>query len=603
MRFRTRLILTFSIIVITLIFGIMLLFGQYYIQEIKETSMRDLEMLSQAVSYQLEDLVSPMVFIGDFLLSDMNTLSAINTLTEAERFGTAQQYIMRAKHNIQLSLSTYCIDKNFYKVNVFSVYGDLVSSGSISGIENPSALLEQFPDLDKIDAAMGKSILLPPHPDTWNLEAPKTVFSLVRTVRGGTYPCYIEVQKEYSSLEAFFSLYAAGENRIAIVSKDGEVFFSQLTDQQNAYLIDTISLERNKTIDPCIIAQNFFQFDDSLISVRFSSYTNMYIVAALSKDVLANAVSNRIMFTVSVFALICVISIVFIYLASTKLAAPIRKLTLQMEKTTLENMEDEITVEHTSNEIKMLSTEYKKLMQRLSLAASREKQLGMLQQKTQFDALQAQVNPHFIYNVLNMISHYGLSDGNETVCNICDKLAGMLRYSTGTMQRVVTIATEIAYIKQYLYLLKIRYESKLNCEIDINPSIQQQLIPKIVLQQIVENAINHGFKSHSGAMFIALEGWEERGYWFIRINDNGSGFSIESMQTLQKKISEVTEKIMTNDWNMEIDIGGMGLVNAFARMRLLMGEDIVFRYYNKNENAGGAIVEIGAKLNKEVGIE
>lgn len=600
MRFRTRLILTYSIIVIALIFVLMLLFRHYNVQQVEESSKRDLEMISQAVSYQLEEMVTPMIFIGDFLLSDMKTLSAINTLSQAERSGVAQLYIMQAKRDIQASLSTYCVNKNFYKVNVFSDSGDLVSSGQISNINNPSTLLIQFPHLDKVNAAMGKNILLTPHTDTWDIETSKTVISLIRSVRGGTTSCYIEVQKDFAALEEFFSLYAAGNNRIAIVSRDGDVFFSQLSGSQNAYLSNTVIHESSQTADPSIIAQKLTQFDGSLASVEYSSYTDMYIIAAQGRDVFYNAVSSNTLFTAAIFALICVISIAFIYITSMKLAAPLRKLTKQMEQTTLDNIEDKIIVEHPSNEIETLSKAYNHLMERLNQAAFREKQTGMLQIQTHFDALQAQVNPHFIFNVLNMISSYGLVNGSETVCNICDKLAGMLRYSTATSQRVVTIASELTYVRQYLFLLQIRYENKLNCSIETDSCIHQQFIPKIVLQQIIENAVNHGFNDHSGEMIINLKGWTEKGYWIVRISDNGSGFSETSLQLLRKKTEEIQGLILKVDWQREIEIGGMGLINAFARMRLLMGEDFIFRFYNKDGEESGAIVEIGAKMNSEV---
>ena len=596
MRFGTRLIFTYSIIVLALILVLMLLFRQYSVRQVEEASMRDLEIVSQAVSYQLEELVSPMIFIGDFLLSDMKTLAAINTLSEADRSGTAQLYVLQAKRDIQTSLSTYCVNKNFYKVNVFSVRGDIVSSSSIPGTDNPSALVGRFPHLERVDAAMGKNILLTPHPDTWSPDAPKTVFSLIRAVRGGTIPCYIEVQKEFVSLEDFFELYSLSENHIAIISGGGEVFYSQLPTKQNARFSEIVSRDADKSVDPMNIAQELNQFDGSLASVRYSPYMDMYIVAAQSKDDLSKAVSNNTLFIVTVFTLICIISIVFIYLTSKKLAAPIQKLTKQMEQTTFENMDNSVVMKHSSNEIETLNKAYKHLMQRLNQAASREKQIGILQIQTHFDALQAQVNPHFIYNVLNMISHYGLMNGNETICNICEKLAGMLRYSTATSQRVVTIASELAYVNQYLFLLQIRYEDKLNCVIKTDPCIHQQLIPKIVLQQIIENAINHGFKDHSGKMIINLEGWENQGYWIIRVHDNGSGFSDDSMNLLRQKTEEMRERISTGEWHREIEIGGMGLINAYARMRLLLGEDFVFRFYNNSGEENGAVVEIGAKM-------
>jgi two-component system sensor histidine kinase YesM len=271
-----------------------------------------------------------------------------------------------------------------------------------------------------------------------------------------------------------------------------------------------------------------------------------------------------------------------------------------MKQTTLENIGNEIEVEHSSDEIQTMNIAYNNLMRRLNEAALREKSLAHLQIQTQFDALQAQINPHFIFNVLNMISQRGLLSGDETVCEICDKLAGMLRYSTGTSQRVVTIQTELDHVRQYFYLLKARYREKLKCSINIDPAILNEPIPKIVLQQIAENAINHGFKDHSGEMCIAINGGLENGYWILRVIDNGSGFDERDIRVIKSKLKDINMKLAQGDDRIGFDFGGMGLINTYARMRLIFGDDIVFQFYNKTGENVGAVVEIGALAGGEV---
>ncbi len=109
-----------------------------------------------------------------------------------------------------------------------------------------------------------------------------------------------------------------------------------------------------------------------------------------------------------------------------------------------------------------------------------------LQLQAQLDMLQAQVNPHFIYNTLNVISSRGILDDDEVICDICDDLAGMLRYSTDTEKKTATIRMELEYLRKYFSLMKYRYEYKLEYAIEMDPEIDEQWIPKLTVQQFVE---------------------------------------------------------------------------------------------------------------------
>ena len=144
---------------------------------------------------------------------------------------------------------------------------------------------------------------------------------------------------------------------------------------------------------------------------------------------------------------------------------------------------------------------------RLSRAISRERQLQLLQLQAQFDMLQAQVNPHFIYNALNVISSRGILDDDEVICDMCDDLAGLLRYSTDTKEKYAAIREEITYLERYFSLLKYRYEHKLEYRIELDASIEEQRVPKLVIQQLAENSVNHGYANSSKVMEISVRGY------------------------------------------------------------------------------------------------
>lgn len=593
MRLRTKLIASYSLIVLLLTIVLGAFFRQSSLRRLDENAFQELTTLSVNMSNQLDEVVIPMQFVSEFLLSDSGTLSALNTLQTADKGEIAQGHIMRAKIELRSSLVTYSINEHFHRVNIFTGNGDFLTSNvRLSSVPDGDANPARVPGVARADAQRGQAVLMPPHPDSWSPDNPETVFSLLRAVKGGSQPCYIEVQKTYRSLEALYS--HSGDIRTAVFSGRGELFFSQLTDSQNQILKN--SLKPGVPTSPNAV----YLDDGSIAAAMYSPYTDVYTVAVKSRSALMREIDSTNMMVFVTFFLAGLLSVIFVYIASQRLTTPIRQLTAQMENTELSPVESQKEYAHSNDEIKTLNAAYARMMHRLTQAAAREKQLGALQVQAEFDALQAQVNPHFIYNVLHVIAYRSMQSGDQTVCGICESLAAMLRYSTGTARRWVTIREELDYVKQYLALLSARYLDKLVCEVEIAPIIEDQMMPKIVLQQIVENAINHGFLDTSGTMRIGICGWTEEGQWHIRVEDNGCGFDAETLAQLGDKMRDIREKLRTSSERLEMDIGGLGLINAYARMYLLYGDEFIFSLSNRDGQEHGAVLEIGARMRTEV---
>ena len=235
-------------------------------------------------------------------------------------------------------------------------------------------------------------------------------------------------------------------------------------------------------------------------------------------------------------------------------------------------------------------------MRRLNESIVKEKRMSLLQLQAQFDTLQAQVNPHFLYNVLNVISSRGVMDGDEEICEICGCLAAMLRYSTSTKERYATVEKEIEYLERYIFLLKSRYEHRLEVEVQCEDSIKQEILPKIVLQQLVENSVQHGYQNSKNIMKIQVKGWRDETGWYFEVRDNGQGATEEVREELNEKMRKIREKIMSRGSSIEMEIGGMGLANTYARMFLLYNGKAVFRIRNMEE---GLSVIIGVSEKEE----
>ncbi|MDR1903724.1 MAG: hypothetical protein LBQ88_15765 [Treponema sp.] len=166
MRFKTRLIVTYSIFVISLIMLMGFFLGAYQLKHLEEFSYQELRILAENMSHQLDEIVRPMTFITEFLLSDNKTLTAIIILGRVERNAVNNSFITQAKGNVQFAITTYCTDVNFHRVNYFSSHGDIISSNVREDtIPDGQADLSALPQLSLVDKAMGKPVLFPLCPD------------------------------------------------------------------------------------------------------------------------------------------------------------------------------------------------------------------------------------------------------------------------------------------------------------------------------------------------------------------------------------------------------------------------------------------------------
>lgn len=182
---------------------------------------------------------------------------------------------------------------------------------------------------------------------------------------------------------------------------------------------------------------------------------------------------------------------------------------------------------------------------------------------------------------------------DEEICEICGSLAAMLRYSTNTIKRYASVREETEYLKRYIYLLRSRYEERMEVKVDIDAEIEGEILPKITLQQIVENSIKHGFSNLGGIMRICIRGYRDTHGWYLILQDNGQGISEESRRELHDNVRELKERILMQTENIEMEIGGMGLASTFARLYLLYGEMTVFEV--DNAPSGGCRVTLGVR--------
>ena len=175
-----------------------------------------------------------------------------------------------------------------------------------------------------------------------------------------------------------------------------------------------------------------------------------------------------------------------------------------------------------SQELTTLGTEFNEMLDRMQVMAQEELQHKMLVERTEYKMLQAQINPHFLYNTLDSIVWMAEGGNNRQVVEMTTDLSDFFRTVLSGGRDFITIEEEESHIRSYLKIQKIRYEDILDYSIEIEPSIRRRIVLKMLLQPLVENAILHGFRDRSGGE-IRISAYRAEEDLILTVRDNGCG--------------------------------------------------------------------------------
>lgn len=228
-------------------------------------------------------------------------------------------------------------------------------------------------------------------------------------------------------------------------------------------------------------------------------------------------------FTVFVLAVTLLIGGLMLYLLSKPVRQMLNKIDL------LATGDLSVRMEPTPyRETERMATAFNDMADRLENLFDEVYTKGLLLREAEFNLLESQIQPHFIFNVLEVINMRCLAAGQEGICRIVSNLAQLLRANIKyKYKQTITFQDELLYVRYYLELQKERFEEKLNYEINLeDQEILQYYLPKLTIQPLVENAIVHGLEPKRGGGFLRISIWEEAESVCVKVSDDGLGFDV-----------------------------------------------------------------------------
>ena len=274
------------------------------------------------------------------------------------------------------------------------------------------------------------------------------------------------------------------------------------------------------------------------------------------------------MIEISVIAFVAVLLlIVFIsHYIPLSISRPITELVEVTQQVSQGNLQVRSHV-NTGVEAKQLSESLNTMIDKINALLEQVKKEQIRIRKAEFELLQAQINPHFLYNTLDTIIWLAESDEQKQVVHMVESLSDFFRTSLNQGKDIISIKEEIQHVRSYLEIQQMRYQDILEYEIDVPEEFYQNTIPKITVQPLVENALYHGIKNKRGKGKITVRGYREDSFFILEVQDNGIGMQPERLEQVRNALVH----------KQFVESKVYGLYNVNERIRLNCGEEYGLR--------------------------
>lgn len=547
----------------------------------REQYKSNMEVQSQLSANVQEQIDSSLKEMDKLINGLLFNKSFIKIMKETN---SSAEYI---DYNTQIMESFISLDAplfSTYRVIAFNnqAYYTLTKTGESSQyIKKACASYEWKDDLI---AADGKKVILPPHHDSFD-STRELVYSVARSVTDGKHNFgFIEVQNLYSSLEKTCTLNQAS-GFVVLYSPSGSVIYPANPEQNKETLYGNIFNEiRNRQARSGSLRQDGYQ-----VSYEVSDYSGWVTIVYRPVTSFIPYGINLLLLILALYVLMAVLSLIMIRVVARRMAAPLMALNEAISRVTLDHMEFHPHISTSISEINNINQSFQQMLDHLQEAIAKSVQSRAGEERANYLALQAQMNPHTLYNTLSMIESVSYMNGDKEVSTLCVCFSQMLRYISDYTRHEYTIQEELTHLNNYSTLVKKRYEGKLNIEVHSAPELLPVVIPKFTIQPLVENAVKHSFKTRIPYLTVRVDLSGGPGSWSLTVQDNGPGLSKEAIERIYEQFRDCDRSLEEHQDVINTKIGNLGLTNIYIRCRILYGKSFHMTAGNHPDTGGGFI--------------
>lgn len=588
---QTQFFLTYIAIAIMIIFLFSVFFYDYISKILIQRETTNFENLANSFMEQIDSALHTMDDVSLNISYSNLVLSKINHFLTSAEEGTND-----FSQLVELFVALNGVDYRVAQINVIGNSGRVITVGPYT---NTSII-----DLNSLDWIKSnnmqksyKEISLPYQSSKMlnNSSVSLSYLSLYRKLHDsyGRQIGYIETvqtcKKVFKSILSYKNSTKDGM-KIYVYNQDGNLIYPYDPDVVSAENKDTYIhyYTVGSSMNNSRILENPISNEKELVTALSSPYSGWTYVCAQEESIIIAPVKVFSKVLIWVVLLVTAFVLLFSYLMSKSLTRPIHQLLRAFRKTKIDTLGHvkRDSLQTSFNEFDELNDAFYQMSSELktsmdSLIETRQQEL-----KSRSLALQSQINPHFYYNSLSSITVLAENGQTDEVIQFSRNLTSMMRYITHGNMQIVTLSAELTYIQKYMYCMKVRYQSSLNYVIDVDDSLYNIEIPKLLIQPLVENALKYGINCEP-PWEIQVKSEITKDYWLIHVSDSGPGFTEEALAQIGERFHRADATIGMP----ETKIDGLGMLNVYQRWKLYCKENYIFEYSNQPE--GGSRVSIG----------
>ena len=578
--FQKKILQSYLIIIV----GGLVLFYTLVAVMVRESSLKTAERnqisMCIKVSQQLESFMVEMRNVGFQVMMNSRLIQDFGTFSDDKANDNYYgDHIVDHINAVSALADINGIQRIATRISVFNRYGDYVSSGVMPQSKAyADNVLRSHMDLDEIISRLvlndGHIYVEGPHPDYWNSKVGYEMISLYcplgNKIQDDMYGI-IEIQQDFQKLVKTLLPGLDQDMAVLLFDSSGRCIFNSMESICPPEYYDFYYSQASKNPDSrygfCRIKVGN-RAQEQYLSAGISETSGWMAVMVRNKSSIVNVIQDIQKVIIMAIFVFMVLSAYMAYRISLKMTRPINDMIVSAQSISWSNLDMKTLEGNDENEIMALNNTFKETLKRLS--KSMQLELG-----ARLNALQSQMNPHFLYNTLSVIS--ASADQQEKVERVCSRLSDMLRYSTVYEEESnSTLEDEVRHTENYLELMKDRYEENLIYNIEEAGELERVKVPRVILQPIVENCFKHGFGENGFPWIIHVAVTASHGHWRIHVRNNGRPFQ-------ERDLTELNEKVEGFLKGEQKKISGIGLTNTIIRLRLLYEEQVEYEIYTGND--------------------
>lgn len=400
----------------------------------------------------------------------------------------------------------------------------------------------------------------------------------------------LEIQISYSMLESLvdkslLSFQGTPDSVVIFDESHNLIYPLDLSENLRKYYTSIDTTSQTMFYNPVDV-------ENEIITTHFNEETGFTTMVITPDSTIAG---NRIFFrNVSIFIALSglLILLAITYKIAKSISSPIIELRDSLINFKLDAIspEDELLHNNGLNELEMLNEAYHYMQLRLKSSLDDIVRSRSLNKHAQLMALQAQMDSHFLYNTLTIISIIAEENEDYQASSMCIKLTQMLRYITKDVTASTTLRDEIDHTKNYADLMKSRFGDKIAFIYETNQQLDHTQIPRLVIQPLFENSVKYS-RVENKVLAIQLTVYQKNDYWYVEVKDNGPGFTKQALNDINLEIEQLNN---SSDYQ-HLDLSGMGLANIYLRLKFYYPSDFIFHIENID---GGSKITIGGMIHE-----